>query len=156
MLTRMSYVAWVGLAALVLLPPLVGCRSRRDYERAGGCCAKPPELAMSSASTNRDRTNNSVGGADDNTAQTAERLYGGQKTCPVTGEALDSMGSPVPVALKGETIYVCCPACVAKVQRDPDAYLQKVRAERVEQPKAQPAANGLLSAPAKSKCCGGS
>lgn len=56
--------------------------------------------------------------------------YGGQKTCPVTGAALGSMGPPIPVTVQGQTIYVCCPACVAKVQRDPDAYLRKVEVER--------------------------
>jgi YHS domain-containing protein len=56
--------------------------------------------------------------------------YGGQKTCPVTGEALESMGTPIPVTVKGQTIYVCCKSCVAKVQRDPDKYLRKVKAER--------------------------
>jgi len=60
-------------------------------------------------------------------------MYGGQKTCPVTGEKLGSMGAPIPVTVRGQTIYVCCRACIAKVQRDPDTYLRKVQAERASQ-----------------------
>lgn len=55
---------------------------------------------------------------------------GGQKTCPVTGEALGSMGPPVAVNVKGQTIYVCCEGCVKTVQGDPDQYIAKVMRER--------------------------
>ncbi len=56
--------------------------------------------------------------------------YGGQKTCPVTGEELGSMGRPVPVTLKGQTVYVCCRGCAAKAQADPDKTLAAVAADR--------------------------
>ena len=56
--------------------------------------------------------------------------YGGQKTCPVLGDELASMGTPIPVQVKGQTIYVCCNGCVNKVKKDPDKYLKKVEAER--------------------------
>jgi hypothetical protein len=47
----------------------------------------------------------------------------------VTGEELGSMGNPIPVTVKGETVLVCCQGCVKKVQRNPDKYLAKVHAE---------------------------
>jgi hypothetical protein len=59
--------------------------------------------------------------------------YGGQKNCPVMDEPLGSMGPAIPVTVQGQTIYVCCRGCAAKVQRDPDKYLAKVMAERSEQ-----------------------
>jgi YHS domain-containing protein len=34
------------------------------------------------------------------------------------------------VTVKGQTIYVCCAKCAAKVQADPDPYLAKVASER--------------------------
>lgn len=43
------------------------------------------------------------------------------------------MGTPIPVTVKGQTLYVCCRGCVTKVQNDPDGYLRKVQAERGEQ-----------------------
>lgn len=58
--------------------------------------------------------------------------YGGQKSCPVTGEPLGSMGPPIPVAVgaSGRTVYVCCESCVAAVQADPDKYVWIVNGER--------------------------
>lgn len=56
--------------------------------------------------------------------------HGGQTRCPVMGDLLGEMGDPIPVAVKGQTVYVCCKGCVAKVQRDPDKYLAVVAAER--------------------------
>ncbi len=52
-----------------------------------------------------------------------------QRVCPVTGEALGSMGRPVPVTVLGRTIQVCCADCVAAVQRNPQKYLQRVSEE---------------------------
>lgn len=68
--------------------------------------------------------------ADGETSSAPGRGYGGQKTCPVTGQALGSMGPPVPVRIGGEIIYVCCQGCVAKFQGDPGAYLARARAEK--------------------------
>lgn len=68
--------------------------------------------------------------------QRATAPYGGQKLCPVTGDELGSMGAPIPVTVRGRTIWLCCRGCVTKVQRDPDKYLRKVEAERAgQQPK---------------------
>jgi hypothetical protein len=65
-----------------------------------------------------------------NVPPTGSGKYGGQKTCPVTGSALGSMGPPIPVTVKGQTIYVCCKGCVETVQTDSDANLAKVMRER--------------------------
>ena len=68
--------------------------------------------------------------AKQNSPAPAAGSYGGQKTCPVTGEALGSMGPPISVTVKGQTIYVCCQGCAETVQTDSDAYLAKVMRER--------------------------
>jgi YHS domain-containing protein len=52
-----------------------------------------------------------------------------QRICPVTGEKLGSMGRPISVSVSGRTIQVCCQACVAAVQRNPEKYLQRVAEE---------------------------
>jgi hypothetical protein len=44
----------------------------------------------------------------------------------VTGDKLGSMGTPVPVLVKGRTIYVCCQGCIDEVKADPDKFLRKV------------------------------
>jgi hypothetical protein len=68
--------------------------------------------------------------ADNRPVQQNVTPLGGQKICPVTGEALGSMGPPIAVNVKGQTIYVCCEGCVKTVQCDPDQYIAKAMRER--------------------------
>jgi hypothetical protein len=59
----------------------------------------------------------------------SQAKWGGQTLCPVTGDKLGSMGTPVPVTAKGRTIYVCCQGCIDEVKADPDTFLRKVDAD---------------------------
>jgi len=143
MLARMLLTGGMRLGALVPLVTLLllaGCSHDRDYDRGGGgggCCrgampnSGPTALPTTlSASAPADYSGAAVGGQPAASASTpAKELYGGQKTCPVTGEKLGSMGPAVSVTVRGETIYVCCQGCVGKVQRDPDTHLRMVEAE---------------------------
>ncbi|MDP1796469.1 MAG: hypothetical protein Q8K78_03265 [Planctomycetaceae bacterium] len=52
-----------------------------------------------------------------------------QQTCPVTGEPLGSMGSPISVSLGAESLQVCCQGCVAAVKKNPNKYLKIVAVE---------------------------
>ncbi len=52
------------------------------------------------------------------------KLAAQQKTCPVTGLALDAMGGPVAVAVGGRKVFLCCRGCEAKLLKDPAKYLQ--------------------------------
>lgn len=61
-----------------------------------------------------------------------------QKLCPVTGEALGSMGEPIPVAVRGRTVYVCCKACVKPLLRDPEQYLDQLNSALSEGNNAPP------------------
>jgi hypothetical protein len=49
-----------------------------------------------------------------------------QKTCPVTGEPLGSMGVPIKVMVKDQPVFVCCSSCPKEATKDPDKTLQKV------------------------------
>src|SRR5262249_50103970 len=49
-----------------------------------------------------------------------------QKTCPVTGEPLGSMGAPIKLMLKDQPVFVCCGGCPKEATKDPDKTLQKV------------------------------
>jgi YHS domain-containing protein len=50
-----------------------------------------------------------------------------QKTCPVTGALLGSMGVPYKVTVKGQTVFLCCAGCEEKLNKDPDQYLAKLK-----------------------------
>lgn len=47
-----------------------------------------------------------------------------QKTCPVTGELLGSMGKPIQVPVADRSVFVCCEGCVAALRRNPAKYLR--------------------------------
>ncbi len=49
-----------------------------------------------------------------------------QKVCPVSGQPLGSMGTPVKVTVKGQTLFLCCPGCKPAIEKDPDKYLAKL------------------------------
>jgi Cu(I)/Ag(I) efflux system membrane fusion protein len=47
-----------------------------------------------------------------------------QRICPVTGAALGSMGVPVKITLRGQTVFLCCKGCTGKAKRNPDEMLK--------------------------------
>lgn len=49
-----------------------------------------------------------------------------QKTCPVTGEPLGSMGVPLKVAVGDREVFVCCKGCEKPLKNDPEKYLEKL------------------------------
>lgn len=120
-----------GVTVALLLPLLTGCSS------PGGCrtCRKespgpPPAPLLPAANPTAGATAPALPSGSPGVPAVAAAPDGGQKTCPVTGEELGSMGRPVPVTLRGQTVYVCCRGCVAKAQADPDKALAAVAAER--------------------------
>jgi len=52
-----------------------------------------------------------------------EPAIAAQKTCKVSGEALDSMGGPLKVTLGGRSTYVCCQSCVKEIRANPAKFL---------------------------------
>ncbi len=50
-----------------------------------------------------------------------------QKTCPVSGEKLGSMGKPYKVTRKGRTFFLCCDGCLAELDAHVDKYLKKLK-----------------------------
>jgi hypothetical protein len=53
-------------------------------------------------------------GADDKTAHEDELMIAAQKICPVSGEALGEMGTPVKTKIGDQTVFLCCKGCVGK------------------------------------------
>ena len=155
--TRMSAVVCVG-TALTLVGLFVGCNRGKSYASSidsgqpktsrcaccsGGTCltrGKSTDSASASATgpetspakkqskaNGENMTDIPIKHAD---PSGEEGKYGGQTTCPVTDEELGSMGPPVPVKVKGQTIYVCCKGCVKTVESSPEQYIAKVARER--------------------------
>jgi len=55
-----------------------------------------------------------------------------QRVCPVSGEVLGAMGKPYKVSIKGQTVFLCCPACEKELLENPDKYLAKMQAGKPE------------------------
>jgi Cu(I)/Ag(I) efflux system membrane fusion protein len=51
-----------------------------------------------------------------------------QKTCPVTGLKLGSMGPPVAVEIQGRKVWNCCEGCTTKLKANPSKYLARLTA----------------------------
>ncbi len=49
-----------------------------------------------------------------------------QKVCPVSGQALGSMGTPVKVTVAGREVLLCCQGCEQALRADPEKYLAKL------------------------------
>ncbi len=60
-----------------------------------------------------------------------------QKTCPVTGKPLGSMGTPERLEVEGRVVFICCSGCESKLRKDPARYLAKLAADASE-PKSSP------------------
>lgn len=54
-----------------------------------------------------------------------QKLAAEQKTCPVSGEPLGSMGTPIVVEAEGETVLLCCEACRKQFEKNPSKYVDK-------------------------------
>ena len=52
-------------------------------------------------------------------------LVAALKVCPVSGEALGSMGEPIKVTVDGKDLFVCCEHCVEPVTKDFETYFAK-------------------------------
>ena len=48
------------------------------------------------------------------------------KTCIVSDNDLDSMGEQASFVYQGQTLKVCCKACIAKFEKNPAKYLKKL------------------------------
>ena len=60
------------------------------------------------------------------------RLAEAQKSCPITGERLGSMGTPIKVVVKDQPLFLCCKACQKKALASPDTTLEKVKELRAK------------------------
>lgn len=130
MIARMRWMASIGLLPTGFLV-LAGC----SCCGGGKSTSRPSDPAPHAAAQRQGPNELALPVAKERTASVPVadvRSYGGQKTCPVMGEPLGSMGDPIPVVVKDQTIYVCCPGCASKVRRDPDKYIAIVAAERAQ------------------------
>jgi len=60
-----------------------------------------------------------------------------QKTCPVTGNKLGSMGAPVKRQVGDRVVFLCCPSCIDEFEQSKDKYLVQLTAQLSAPPEGQ-------------------
>ncbi|MHC5544981.1 hypothetical protein ACYOEI_42640, partial [Singulisphaera rosea] len=55
-----------------------------------------------------------------------QKLALAQKVCPITGEPLGSMGTPLKTSAEGTPLLVCCKGCLEDVKDHPKDALAKL------------------------------
>jgi len=65
--------------------------------------------------------------ADD--ATTAKPIPYPLTTCPVSGDKLGEMGAPYVFVYQGQEIKFCCPDCKKDFLKDPQKYLNQIKAD---------------------------
>ena len=60
-------------------------------------------------------------------AEQLRAVLAAQTHCPVTGLTLGSMGPPIQIEYRGETVRLCCDGCIGAFEDDPTGYLAKLR-----------------------------
>lgn len=60
-----------------------------------------------------------------------------QKTCPVTGNELGSMGEPVKRKVGDRVVFLCCPACIEKFEKSTDKYLAQLNTQESAPPEGK-------------------
>lgn len=117
----------LGLAALVMWT--TGCSSKQPAAAPGA-----EEQAMAGAD-HGDQMAMDESGKDDAAKIKASfaslspedrELAMKQKTCPVSGDPLGLMGTPIKVDVEGHTVFICCPSCKDPLLEKPDEYLAKL------------------------------
>ena len=81
---------------------------------------EPQERAGTVEEGSADDSLKALGAAD-------AKLARAQATCPVSGEELGSMGTPIKVTAGGRTVFLCCEGCRKRFEKDPAKYLAKLK-----------------------------
>lgn len=71
-----------------------------------------------------------------------------QKNCPVGGEPLGSMGTPVKMMVGDRAVFLCCEGCRGAVESDPEKYLAILDAATAAPADVDPAATTEAGTPA--------
>lgn len=109
----------LALFPLVLFPLalalVAGCQ---------GGAAPTPKTASKPVETNSPEAE--VKASLDKLSPEDRTLAAAQKTCPITGEPLGSMGVPPKLTIKDHVVFVCCSSCTKKAEADPEKTLKAI------------------------------
>jgi hypothetical protein len=103
---------------------LIGCSAEQNADPGSNTAS--PSTQSSSAETPTSEEDAEVVDALAKLSPEDRALAEAQKTCPVTGELLGSMGVPIKVTVQGRDAFVCCEGCVDELKNDFAKYEDKL------------------------------
>jgi YHS domain-containing protein len=130
--------SWVVALGLPII--MSGCSSQAPQEKqkttmpaeksAQEKPAEPGEQAGHASHEGHEQTGVAPAGVPEGLSElsTVDRAVAEkQRVCPVSGDVLGAMGKPYKVSVKGQTVFLCCPACEKEMVKNPDKYLAKMK-----------------------------
>lgn len=100
--------------------PLVCCALVMGVVAWSGCGQNPAPPAPGAAGTqpadHHDHDHEDEGGL----SAVDQALADAQGICPVSGESLGSMGTPIKVMIEDRPVFLCCPPCEEALRGDPE------------------------------------
>ena len=103
---------------------LIGCSAEQKADPASTTAT--PSTQSSTAEIQMSEGDAEVVDALAKLSSEDRALAEAQKTCPVTGELLGSMGVPIKVTAHGRDAFVCCEGCVDELKKNFAKYEDKL------------------------------
>lgn len=127
MLRSSSIVLGTLLLTSAVVAGLAGCRQPAQE-------AEQPQESVQTHSHDRHDRDHADSHADDEEIAAAlaklspedRALAEKQRVCPVGGELLGSMGTPIKLTVDGRELFICCEGCEDAVREDPEKYFSKL------------------------------
>jgi hypothetical protein len=94
-----------------------------------GCGTKPSPPANTEAHHSHEHTTHEETEVDEAFAKLSpedREAAIAQKMCPVSDQALGSMGTPIKVTVEDRDVFVCCQGCVDELRTKFDEYVAKL------------------------------
>jgi hypothetical protein len=90
-----------------------------------GCSAQKDATPTAAQPSAQAETGTVLGSDNPDLASLSEedrQLVLAQKVCPVSGEALGSMGTPIKITVDGRHLFICCKSCEDSAKEKFDEY----------------------------------
>ena len=120
------------LATGVIVIPLAlsGCGGESSTPRSGSSAVQKPSTPETANATAKAESSPADAAVDEVAAERAKlskedrALVDAQEWCVVNTEGrLGSMGAPIKLTIKGQTVFLCCAGCKRKAESNPDKTL---------------------------------
>lgn len=104
---------------------VIGCGSSAD-QSSGSADMPTPEGSNNSSQDAETAADKEIEAALAVLSPEDRALAEKQKNCPVGGEPLGSMGTPIKMTVEGRELFICCAGCDSAVRNNPEKYFKKL------------------------------